>query len=71
MDEFLLRYINYLKSKNMSKNTLDAYKRDIDRFLKFILLIKSYISLSKKFSSLERLHKQKNTLMGVFYILYI
>ncbi|KGK89035.1 MULTISPECIES: site-specific tyrosine recombinase XerD [unclassified Clostridium] len=38
MDEFLLRYINYLKSKNMSKNTLDAYKRDIDRFLKFILL---------------------------------
>lgn len=62
MDEFLLRYINYLKSKNMSKNTLDAYKRDIDRFLKFLLLREEDLKSIDEISIMafvEELHKNK------------
>lgn len=62
MDEFLLRYINYLKSKNMSKNTLDAYKRDIDRFLKFLLFrdedLKGVDEISVM-AFVQELHKNK------------
>lgn len=36
MDELLNNYMNYLKSKNLSKNTLDAYSRDIKRFCQFL-----------------------------------
>ncbi|OFI07611.1 tyrosine recombinase XerD [Clostridium acetireducens DSM 10703] len=36
MDELVERYITDLKSKNFSKNTLDAYIRDINRFSKFV-----------------------------------
>lgn len=62
MDEFLLRYINYLKSKNMSKNTLDAYKRDIDRFLKFLLLREEDLKSIDEISIMafvQELHKNK------------
>lgn len=62
MDEFLLRYINYLKSKNMSKNTLDAYKRDIDRFLKFLLLRNEDLNGVDEISIMafvQELHKNK------------
>lgn len=62
MDEFLLRYINYLKSKNMSKNTLDAYKRDIDRFLKFLLSRNEDLNSVDEISIMafvQELHKDK------------
>ncbi|WP_097025746.1 site-specific tyrosine recombinase XerD [Clostridium peptidivorans] len=62
MDEFLLRYINYLKSKNMSKNTLDAYKRDIDRFLKFLLFRDEDLKVVDEISIMafvKELHKNK------------
>ncbi|MBM7869192.1 integrase/recombinase XerD [Clostridium pascui] len=62
MDEFLLRYINYLKSKNMSKNTLDAYKRDIDRFLKFLLFRNEDLKDVDEISIMafvQELHKSK------------
>lgn len=62
MDEFLLRYINYLKSKNKSKNTLDAYKRDIDRFLKFLLLRDEDLKVVDEISItafVQELHKNK------------
>ncbi|MBE6067922.1 MAG: site-specific tyrosine recombinase XerD [Clostridium lundense] len=62
MDEFLLRYINYLKSKNMSKNTLDAYKRDIDRFLKFLLFRNEDLNGVDEISIMafvQELHKNK------------
>lgn len=62
MDEFLLRYINYLKSKNMSKNTLDAYKRDIDRFFKFLLFRDEDLKAVDEISIMafvEELHKNK------------
>jgi integrase/recombinase XerD len=36
MDELLNSYMSYLKNKNLSKNTLDAYKRDIKKFCQFL-----------------------------------
>lgn len=36
MDELINRYISYLRTKGLSKNTLDAYYRDIKRFIDFL-----------------------------------
>lgn len=36
MDELLNNYMSYLGNKNLSKNTLDAYRRDIKRFCQFL-----------------------------------
>ncbi|WP_123053589.1 site-specific tyrosine recombinase XerD [Clostridium sp. JN-1] len=36
MDNILLKYVEYLENKNLSKNTLDAYVRDITKFSDFI-----------------------------------
>lgn len=36
MDELINRYISYLRTKGLSKNTLDAYYRDIKRFMDFL-----------------------------------
>ncbi len=36
MDGLLENYFGNIKKKNLSKNTLDAYKRDIERFEKFV-----------------------------------
>ncbi|WP_089865048.1 site-specific tyrosine recombinase XerD [Clostridium cochlearium] len=35
-DELINKYISYLMNKGLSKNTLDAYIRDINRFLEFL-----------------------------------
>lgn len=36
MKNVIENYINNLQKKNLSKNTLDAYKRDVDKFNKFV-----------------------------------
>ncbi|MBV7275080.1 site-specific tyrosine recombinase XerD [Clostridium thailandense] len=36
MDNYLLKYIDKLEKKHVSKNTIDAYTRDISRFYNFI-----------------------------------
>jgi integrase/recombinase XerD len=36
MDSLVEKYFNEIKKKNLSKNTLDAYRRDIERFEEFI-----------------------------------
>ncbi|WP_251859507.1 site-specific tyrosine recombinase XerD [Clostridium sp. Marseille-Q2269] len=36
MKNIIENYINNLQKKNLSKNTLDAYKRDVDKFNKFV-----------------------------------
>lgn len=36
MDNYLLKYIDKLEKKHFSKNTMDAYTRDISRFYDFI-----------------------------------
>ncbi len=36
MNKILLKYIENLEKKNVSKNTIDAYSRDISRFFNFI-----------------------------------
>lgn len=36
MDNYLLKYIDKLEKKHISKNTIDAYTRDINRFYNFI-----------------------------------
>lgn len=36
MKDLILQYIHYINSKKFSKNTLDAYTRDINRFYDFI-----------------------------------
>lgn len=35
-DELVNKYISHLMNKGLSKNTLDAYSRDVDRFLDFL-----------------------------------
>lgn len=36
MEELIERYLNCSKNKRLSKNTLDAYRRDMNKFLKFV-----------------------------------
>ncbi|SQB91515.1 integrase/recombinase [Clostridium tetanomorphum] len=36
MDELINKYINFLKGRKLSKNTLDAYERDIKKFYEFL-----------------------------------
>lgn len=36
MEEILNNYINYLKQKKLTENTVDAYKRDLKKYIAFI-----------------------------------
>ncbi|MBU3193794.1 site-specific tyrosine recombinase XerD [Clostridium algidicarnis] len=36
MDEYMEKYINFIKSKNLSKNTIEAYSNDLEKFFAFL-----------------------------------
>lgn len=37
MDELIEKYLNFIKNKNLSKNTVEAYQRDLNKFKNFIV----------------------------------
>lgn len=36
MEELILKYLTYIKNKKLSNNTIDAYKRDLTKFVEFL-----------------------------------
>ena len=36
MNDIVVKYSEYIKNKNLSQNTFDAYIRDLHNFLKFL-----------------------------------
>lgn len=50
MDNFLLKYINDLERKNISKNTIDAYVRDIKKYCDFIKSRGENLQQTEKYS---------------------